>query len=494
MMWLRNIAIAFLFNIAIVNSNIEDESTISEELIELLRLKQGTEQFDRWVSTPMDINFKVYVFKVHNVDDIMNGATPIVREVGPYIYKKYREKHNITYNEEADTLEYDEEMWYEFDAEASAPLNENDMITVLNVPMQDLFQSIEETSSLTVNATWPKVFQDTTSLFHTISVKDLLFNGYRFCDSTTLIGVTYMIARALCNSIRNEYASVDTILIHNDETVAFSFFGHKTRNYDGPYAIKAGNLNIKDIGSIQTWKNEEYLNNWQGEESTCNKIRGTDGLLYPPFNNKETRFEVYNPDICRVETFQTKYNSSFQDIDSNVARIDSNLFSNENNEECYCMNATKPPGKYDCFRSGFGDMLTCMNYKIITSFPHFLDADVENEIIGLTPTEELHGSSITIEPTTGWILEANRRMQYNMVVRPIQNIAVTQNVTSMIMPILWFEESVKLPDDLVEKLKNDFLSKLKEVDEEEDNDPGVGVNLKPQYYLLFCICGLFMLH
>lgn len=43
--------------------------------------------FEKWRKLPMPLNFKVHVFNVTNVDDIMAGKKPIVQEVGPFVYK-----------------------------------------------------------------------------------------------------------------------------------------------------------------------------------------------------------------------------------------------------------------------------------------------------------------------------------------------------------------------------------------------------------------------
>lgn len=50
-------------------------------------LYENSEQFQRWQNLPQPLEFKVYIFNVTNADDIHRGALPIVKEVGPYIYK-----------------------------------------------------------------------------------------------------------------------------------------------------------------------------------------------------------------------------------------------------------------------------------------------------------------------------------------------------------------------------------------------------------------------
>lgn len=52
-----------------------------------MRLENNTDQFDRWVTLPFPLQFKIHAFNVVNPDEILNGAVPIVEEVGPFVYK-----------------------------------------------------------------------------------------------------------------------------------------------------------------------------------------------------------------------------------------------------------------------------------------------------------------------------------------------------------------------------------------------------------------------
>lgn len=50
-------------------------------------LYEGSEQYYRFIDVPQPIDFKVYLFNVTNPMEVQNGALPIVKEIGPYIYK-----------------------------------------------------------------------------------------------------------------------------------------------------------------------------------------------------------------------------------------------------------------------------------------------------------------------------------------------------------------------------------------------------------------------
>lgn len=57
-------------------------------LFQSVRLESGTDQYDRWKKPPHPSIFKVYFFNITNSYDVANdGATPIVEQVGPYVYR-----------------------------------------------------------------------------------------------------------------------------------------------------------------------------------------------------------------------------------------------------------------------------------------------------------------------------------------------------------------------------------------------------------------------
>lgn len=56
-------------------------------LLQNVILYENSEQFQRWHTLPQPLEFKVYIFNVTNPDAIHNGALPIVKEIGPYVYK-----------------------------------------------------------------------------------------------------------------------------------------------------------------------------------------------------------------------------------------------------------------------------------------------------------------------------------------------------------------------------------------------------------------------
>lgn len=39
------------------------------------------------MNIPQPLNFKVFIFNVTNPNEVIEGGTPMVKEIGPYVYK-----------------------------------------------------------------------------------------------------------------------------------------------------------------------------------------------------------------------------------------------------------------------------------------------------------------------------------------------------------------------------------------------------------------------
>lgn len=50
-------------------------------------LYEKSDQLDRFVTLPQPLHFKVYLFNVTNVDRILAGELPRVKQIGPYVFR-----------------------------------------------------------------------------------------------------------------------------------------------------------------------------------------------------------------------------------------------------------------------------------------------------------------------------------------------------------------------------------------------------------------------
>jgi len=61
--------------------------------------------------------------------------------------------------------------------------------------------------------------------------------------------------------------------------------------------VKRGIKNIKDLGQVVLFKEEQALNVWSGDK--CNKLAGSDSTIFPPFLNPQDTVAAFTPEICR---------------------------------------------------------------------------------------------------------------------------------------------------------------------------------------------------
>nr|WLL73948.1 sensory neuron membrane protein [Leucinodes orbonalis] len=100
-------------------------------LFQNVQIDNSSAMFEKWRKLPMPLIFKIYVFNVTNPEDINTGARPKLQEIGPYVYKEYRERTVLGYGEN-DTVKYMLKKTFEFDQEATGALREDDVLTVIN--------------------------------------------------------------------------------------------------------------------------------------------------------------------------------------------------------------------------------------------------------------------------------------------------------------------------------------------------------------------------
>ncbi|KAK9736318.1 CD36 family [Popillia japonica] len=564
------------------------DGVINSQIESSVRLERGTDQFNRWEELPFPLHFKVYAFHVVNPDAILEGARPIVQEVGPFVYNQYRRKENIQYDRLTDTYTYTQRQVYEFNEELSA-FSEDTTITVLNIALQGVFLTINETVAVLVNEYWRDMFGG-DGYFLNIPAKSLFFEGYQFCETTNL-DVPSIICRMMREAVEDSktityddtytytqrqvyefneelsaFSEDTTITVLNialqgvfltiNETVAvlvneywrdmfggdgyflnipakslffegyqfcettnldvpsiicrmmreavedsktitydgeryrFSFFGHKNNSDDGFYNVSGGNLDINTLGAIRSWEYTQELQAWDGENSPCNRIRGRDSSIYPPFNNDSSNFDIFNTDICRIVNLKTTGNTTYEDIEAIVATLGIDEMANDGDKSCYCIKKTLDiNAEAECLPKGFADMQSCLAAPILASFPHMLWADTSysSTVLGLLPNPDKHQTFVALEPNTGTPLQGAKRLQFNTICRPITNLDITQSLNRSVFPVIWVEEGFNLPEEQVQQIKDDYFSRLRMLDNVSYALIGVGA-------ALMVICMLYFIY
>lgn len=240
-------------------------------------------------------------------------------------------------------------------------------------------------------------------------------------------------------------------VIQPDLDDVFGLFYKNNASNDGEYVFFTGQQNYKDFARVDTWNGESSLNWWTSDE--CNMINGTNGASFHPIVTKNETLYMFISDLCRSLYAKYEEDVTVKGIPgyrfSPPSMVFANMTVNPANAG-FCV----PAG--NCLGSGLLNVSTCkQGAPIIMSSPHFYQADEKfvQDVFGMRPNKEQHQTLIDINPLTGIILQAAKRLQVNVFVEKIPTFSQTGNMRTVVFPVVYLNESVVIDDSSVLKLK-----------------------------------------
>ncbi|GFS15820.1 scavenger receptor class B, member 2 [Elysia marginata] len=355
--------------------------------------------------------------------------------------REKREKKEITYYGNG-TVSYKEDQWFEFDRHMSAG-PEEDTFTNVNLPMLTIINLLRyEFMPLKLLVdTMFDVFNET--LFLKLSVKDILW-GY----PDNLLKEAQKIA------------SVFNVTLPIPEK--FGLFYQKNGTDDGVYLIDSGIQGISHFGQIYFWNGQKKLDYWNS--GIANAINGSDGTLYPPWTDtSDTKF-LFSSDLCRSLGMDYRHSVNVKGIPLDQFVAPDYTFGNVSTNP-YNAGFCTPPG--NCLPAGLLNVSACRSgAPVVMSMPHFLGCDpgVQDYVQGIHPIREDHESHIDVEPITGVVMRAAKRLQINTHLDKVSGFNATKNLKTFYMPVLWLNESAEIGADDAHKFKSQVLDMLKITD------------------------------
>ena len=101
------------------------------------------------------VTYDLYYFDIQNPAEVLQGAKPVVTEVGPYAFREYFNKFDISWSDAGDTVTYNTQRYYVFDPERTDPgLSLQDKITLpypTVIGFQYLINQIPEGATILLN-------------------------------------------------------------------------------------------------------------------------------------------------------------------------------------------------------------------------------------------------------------------------------------------------------------------------------------------------------
>ncbi|XP_022190215.2 sensory neuron membrane protein 2 [Nilaparvata lugens] len=439
----------------IVNSRIGQE----------LALRNGTDSWNRWIESPIPIYLKIYIFTVTNPDEVNLGGKPKLIEKGPYVYKETRRKTPFYINTLEDSVEYQQDITYIFDKNVSYPLDENDVLTVVNpalVGVTNILNDIKGLQSMMrifMELAVPPIFNSPNSIFINATVRDLLFSGIKIDCQRSDKNIAVF---SMCSALRH-MMPIKVLQMGSNGDFSMAILRH--RQSLGTFSINAGNKDPSALGEILRWNKKTDMSLWSGKR--CNEIGGNDVTLLPPFIHKQSQLRVFSTDICSVVPLVYKEDIYYEGV-KGLRFTPSWLFLADDvlvNEDasCYCngtINGLTQPTT--CAPKGAVDISNCMDVPVIMTKPHFLDAanDLLDDVDGLKPDPELHNSYFDIEPKTGIPLEGYQRIQVNLKLNQITTMTLMKDLRNLTFPLLWVEEGTQLGPEEIDKLNELIIEQL----------------------------------
>lgn len=402
------------------------------KLKENMVLVPGKEAYEKWQKTPIPVTFKVHLFNVTNHLDVLNGSTPIVQEVGPYIFKQYRSKQVLGFGDEDLTVTYKDLKEYYFQANESADMNNK--IYTLNLPLQGILMFIKKLPGFTRGLIIPglegilKNYEE--HVFSHRTARELIFEGYKVDLIQDLI------------DLAGAFVTVPEILPNN----TFGYLYGKNNSGDGIFTVFTGKDDIAKYSQIVTWNNMSRVPFWN--DQYCNMMNGTDGSQFPPPVTRKDVLYAYAPDLCRSIALEYMKDITIEGIPALRFTTPEYLFASpaDNPDNmCYC---TEP--EY-CELSGILDVSPCRKgLKLAVTGPHFLLAHkfITDSVKGLSPDVSLHNSHVDIEPTTGVVLGASRKLQMNFIMDKFSEMEDTKRLPRAVLPLLWVVEEASITPEV----------------------------------------------
>ncbi|KAI3362347.1 hypothetical protein L3Q82_012650, partial [Scortum barcoo] len=387
-------------------------------------LKNGTEAFKAWENPPAPIYMQFYFFNLTNPLEVLDGDRPAVVEIGPYTYREYRPMEEVNFQDNGTKITAVNTKTYIFQRNMSRG-PESDLIRTVNIPAMTVMEKFKANAFM---ASLISAYMRSSSegLFTTRTVGELLW-GYE--DG---------LLRAL-KAFRPELDSV------------FGLFYKNNASNDGEYVFFTGQSNYKDFARVDTWNGESSLNWWTSDE--CNMINGTNGVSFHPVITKDETLYMFSSDLCRSLYALYEEDVIVKGIPGYRFSPPSKVFANQTVNPAnagFCV----PAG--NCLGSGVLNVSACkQGAPIIMSSPHFYQADDKfvQDVFGMKPEEDQHQTTIDINPLTGIILQAAKRLQVNVYVEKIPTFSQTGNVKTVVFPVVYLNESVVIDDESAVKLK-----------------------------------------
>ncbi|XP_041107147.1 lysosome membrane protein 2-like [Polyodon spathula] len=390
-------------------------------------LKEGADVFKSWQNPPPPVYMQYYFFNLTNAEAVLQGGKPAVEEIGPYTYREYRPRENVTFLENGTMVSALSPKTFVFRRDMSSGDPEVDLITTVNIPAVAVMEQVK--SSIILSSIISIGMQSIgVDMFMTRTVHELLW-GFKDPLLTRL---------RLFKPEVEEY---------------FGLMYKKNGTSDDKFVFRTGIQDYKDFGKIVSWNGESKMKWWSSNES--NMINGSDGSAFHPLIGKNELLYIFSPDLCRSIYLTFEKDVEIKGIPAyRFSPPPEVLASPEINpaNAGFCV----PAGQ--CLGTGVLKISVCRKgAPVVISFPHFYQADQKyvDAIEGLSPNKDDHETFLDINPLGGFPVRACKRAQINILLDRI--VGFPKNLNQTLFPVMFINESVVIDDASAKRVRTLLL-------------------------------------
>uniref|UniRef100_A0A8C5CS20 Uncharacterized protein n=1 Tax=Gadus morhua TaxID=8049 RepID=A0A8C5CS20_GADMO len=385
------------------------QTMIHSRLKKEITLTEKSQMFESWKNPPPPVYMEYYFFNVTNPEVFLNGGKAALKQIGPYTYREYRPRENVTFLENGTKLFALNPKSFVFVPEKSCGDPEVDLLRTINIPfVVGALRSFRK------------------SMF-----------SFMFKRRET--------SEFCCGLLRCWQLHALTL----------SLPAQKNGTHEGEFVFYTGEQNYMDYGKIDTWNGLREMSWWSSNQS--NMINGTDGAVFHPLINRNELLYIFAADLCRsihlgyVKDVEVKGIQAFRFAPPGDVLM--NPTDNPANQG-FCV----PAG--DCLGTGVLKVSVCREgAPIVVSFPHFYQADPKyiNAVEGMTPNKEDHETYLDLQPTSGVPIRACKRAQLNIIVKRVKGFPKTKLIHETIFPIMFVNETATIDDDSASQMRTLLL-------------------------------------
>ncbi|XP_071798477.1 scavenger receptor class B member 1-like [Asterias amurensis] len=402
------------------------EALIGFILNKMMIIDPSSLVYQEWQNPSLPVYQRFYFFDLQNPDEVLKGGTPEVKEIGPYSYRLFLPKENISFNSN-DTVTFLQKYRYVFDPSESVG-SEHDVFTSANIPMWSVVY----------------MFRDAPKFLQVILAGIIGSVGEEPFIQLSVRQFVWGYDEPLFKWLNEKFPDLGLPEEFSEE---FGFLLGRNDTEFGEYTVFTGVENISSVNLVDKFNGLPELNHWTSDYA--NQIVGTDGMMYHQDIKEDELLNLFHPDLCRSMPYTYVKDDELKGVPLKMFGIAPWAYQNSSvfpENEGFKVNDrdSVPTGLMRVDPCRFGSPMAVSN-------PHFFEGDPSllQQVKGLKPDAEKHRNSFSIEPTLGMPFKLRMRIQVNQYMEKNDIIKQTGDVETMYMPVFWFENGVTATDILI---------------------------------------------